>query len=379
MSRRRRKQQKQERERLGWEARPSGRKAHHRDFLTDELVASLRSEEKEYAVRDIECPAFGVRVYRTGSKSYFLRPQKRGTKKVIFLGPSARLLTAEAREKARSIERHLANGGSIAEFSSPRTTRRVEDAFRVYLASWSGSTVWRRKIENAFNLSILPHLGHRALADLRAEDFEAVLGNSQSSYGRRQRRYMASAFLSWCTKTGRLRTNVLKGLPASPKPKRQRDPVLLDRYALELIWDACDLLPKKWTEAMRLVIVLAEPIDYVLKLDAEGRTHPRGPVHRHLRQPRFSREYFAQVAQGRDGLLFAGRDKRSPMQVQSRMVERVRTELWWLGRFSMGDIVQASSRHLSTLRQSGAEWNELHPRAVRFDDGSASVDDAVEI
>lgn len=379
MTRRRRKQQKKERERLGWEARPPGRKPRHRDFLTDELVASLRAEEKEYAVRDIECPAFGVRVYRTGTKTYFLRPQRRGTKKIIFLGPSVKLLTTEAREKARSIERHLANGGSIAEFSSPSTTRRVEEAFRVYLAGWSGSIIWRRKIENAFIRDILPNLGHKALAELRAEDFEAVLANSRSSYGRRQRRYMASAFLTWCTKTGRLRTNVLKGFPASPKPQRCRNPVILEPYELALIWDACDLLPKKWTEAIRLVIVLAEPIDYVLKLDADGRTDPSGPVHQHLRPPIFSREYFTHIADGREGLLFTGRDKRSPMRFQSRMIERLRTELPWLGRFSMGDIVQASSRYLTALRQPGAKWNELHPSAVRFDDGSSSVDDEVEI
>lgn len=190
---------------------------------------------------------------------------------------------------------------------------------------------------------------------------------------------MASAFLTWCTKTGRLRTNVLKGLPAPPKPRRSRNPVKLDAYALGLIWDACDLLPEKWTQAIRLVIALAEPVDCVLQLDADGRSSPEGPVHRYLRVPSFSREYFAHITEGREGLLFTGRDKRSPMQFQSRTIERVRAELYWLGRFSIGDIAQASSKHLTTLRKPGAEWNELHPRAVRYRDASLSVDDEVEL
>ena len=374
-----RKRQLAEREALDWKAKTPGRKARCRDFLTDEFVASLPARASEYAVRDIECRAFGVRVRPTGTKTYFLRPLNRGTKKLISLGHSEEILTAEARGKARSIERRLANGGSVAEFSSPSTTRRFEDAFRVYIAGWGGTPTWRQKIERTFDHDIIPHLGHMLLTDLRVEDFKAVLAYCRSSYGRKQQRYMASAFLTWCTKTGRVRTNVLKGLPASPRPRPSRNPVELDAYELELIWDACDLLPEKWTQALRLVIVLAEPIDSVLKLDADGRSSPEGPVHQHLRSRSFAREYFTHISDGREGLLFIGRDKRSPMQFQSRIVEFIRAELHWLRRFSMGDIVQASSRHLTALRQPGAEWNELHPRAVTFKDASPSVDDDVQI
>lgn len=376
---RHRKRQQKDREALDWRPKTPGRKARRRDVLTDQLVASLLPEDKEYNVRDIECPAFGVRVRPTGTKTYFLRPLTHGTKKLISLGRSVEILTTEARRKARSIEYRLANGGSIAEFSSISTTRRFEDAFRVYIAGLVCTPTWRRKVERTFDHHILPQLGHMALGDLRAEDFDAVFANGRSSSGRTQQRYMASAFLTWCTRTGRLRTNVLKGFPVFLKPEAIRNPVELDAYELGLIWDACNLLPEKWTHAVRLAIVLAEPIDSVLKLDADGRSSPEGPVHRHLRSASFSREYFTHISNGREGLLFVGRDKRSPMQFQSRVIECIRAELNWLRRFSMGDIVQASSQHLATLRQPGAEWNELHPRAVIFKDASPSVDEGVEI
>lgn len=372
-------QLQRDREKQGWQAKKPGRKARHSAFLTDEFVASLVADGTEYAVRDTIFPAFGVRVYTSGTKTYFFRPQERGTKKIIFLGRSSATLAAEARSRAQSIERRFANGGSIAEFSSPSTSRKVDDAFRVYIDGWSGSSAWRKKIENVFGRAVLPCLGHKMLTDLRAEDFETVFEEYRSSYGRRQCRYMASAFLTWCTKTGRLKTNVLKGLPSHPPTQRSRNPVDLDAVELALVWDACDLLPENWTQVIRLVIALAEPIDNVLKLDSDGRSSPDGPVHRHLRTQSFSREYFRQIAEGRDGLLFVGRDHRSPMQFQSRMIERIRAELYWMGRFSMGDIVQASSRHLTTLRQPNTEWNELHPRAVRFVNAPLPVEDEVEI
>ena len=380
MSRNRRwKQRQKDREKLGWQAKKPGRKARHRDFLTDELVASLPAVPSEYAVRDIEFPPMGVRVRPTGSKTYFFRPQRRGTKKVIFLGSSKKVLVAEARAQARSIERRLANGGSIAEFASASSTRTVADAFKVYFAAWRGTATWRRKIENVFGRNILPHLGHKAITELRAEDFEPAIGGSLTPYGRRQSRYIASAFLTWCTKTGRLSANVLKGLPSMPRPRPTRNPAKLDSNDLGLIWDACDMLPEQWAKAIRLVIALAEPIDNVLRLDADGRLTPEGPVHRHLRPPCFSRAYFMHVAEGCNGLLFVARGKHAPMRFQSRMIERIRTELYWLGRFSMGDVVHAASKHLTDLRQPGMRWNTLHPRAVYDPHPPPAESDGVEI
>lgn len=368
---------KMDREKLGWQAKRPGRKARHREFLTDELVESLEPEASERTVRDTAIPALGVRVRPSGTKTYFFHPLGRGTKKIISLGRSSQLPAEEARLKARSIQRHLASGGSIAEFTAPSSTHTFRDASVVYLRTMKVSVAWREKIENAFHRHFVPRIGSNRLSELRLEDLESVIANCPSAYGRRQRRYMLSAFLTWCTKTQRLKSNVLKGLPASPRPHAMRKPVELDAYELSRIWEACEHLPGKWPHAIRLSIALAKPVNEVLAL--RGIEKPSEPVPEYERPKCFSQAYLMHIAEGQTGSLFVAPGKFRPMQFQSRIIKMIRTELPWLGRFTMGDIVQGSLNSLTILREPETQWNEFHPDSVRHVSPAQAPDEEIEI
>lgn len=372
-------QRKKRREKWGWEPRRPGRKANRQETLSDAYVDALLPEGSEYCVYDTwqECEGLSlyVRVRVNGSKTYYVRQLGRGSKTVVRIGATHETSIFEARGKVRQIAQVLERGGSFSQFGPP-ARETVRDAFRRYPAG-KESESWRKRIERTFELHLLPKIGDITLKHVRLEDLNFALSDCSTDYGKRQRRYILSAFLTWCAKTNRIAVNPLKGMPALPRPLARRKAVDLGRFELEQIWDACSILPGKWPEIIRLTIATGKPIAQVLATRGMLKAHEVKQASRAA--SRFAEAYRISIASGQDGYLFQARGKAEPLQFQSRVIALLRHEVRWAGSFSIGDIVSGSNRHFTILREAKTQWDELHPATVRYINPPLPDSEEVEI
>ena len=348
--------------------RRPGRRARRSERLTDEYIESLVPEEKEYSVVDLatdnDFDRLILRVRPTGSKTFYYRRLGEGNKRKVLIGPFGEFLTHEARGKVREISRLLENGGRLTQFVNSRSGQTVRDAFSEYIRAKDFSEKWRARTKATFETHLLPRIGDIHLPAITFDDLQSAIKACSSDYQKRQRHGMLSAFNSWCVKTGRVESNLLKGRPSPPRPRRVREPLEIDQWELFRIWDACDQLPGKWPEAVRLAIAQGKPISEVL--ETRGFLTSEQAAQRLRKSTCFADAYRLQVAGGKEGYVFTARGKDEPLQYQSRVIKILRSQMpMWL-EFSMGDIVRGSIKSLAILRDSKTQWDEIHPEAVRY-------------
>ncbi len=122
--------------------------------LTQKFVESLKLRQKDYVIRDTIIPGYGVRVYPTGRKLFFVQTQNRGRRKQESLGTTAELGEAKARELALAC---TAEGKAVAG-KKQLEIALFEDVgamfFERYKRNWKSSTILASR--NAYERDILP-------------------------------------------------------------------------------------------------------------------------------------------------------------------------------------------------------------------------------
>lgn len=331
-----------------------GRRAAHKDELSDQLVSSLSAKSREYAVHDIDQPGLFLRVRQSGSMSYYYRPHGRSNKKAVSLGSTAQLNVADARFKALQLEARLMQGASIREMSSRASAATVSRAFEAY--SPRCSQEWMARILREFSAVVLPAIGETKLADLTRQQLESVISERATYYGRRNLRGVISAFLSWCVETGRIEANVLKGGRTIPRPQARKR-MELGGAALGTVWNACETLPRRWRDAFRLVIASGQPISKVLNLPANA-LHTWGDD-AYLFGP-LATEVLRGIEPSGTPWLFSAPGKNTPMRFQQGMLNRLRDALGW-GPLTASDLHRASIELGATRSGLGLRWDDLFP------------------
>ena len=71
--------------------------------LTQRLVDSLRPDERDRIVFDEEIPGFGVRLFRSGRKSYVIQYRAQKRTRRFTLGNCNVLTPLQARKRAQSL------------------------------------------------------------------------------------------------------------------------------------------------------------------------------------------------------------------------------------------------------------------------------------
>ena len=91
-------------------------------FLTDRVVAKLPIQEgKDYLTFDTKMPTFCVRVYKTGTKTYFLFPTVNGRRRLLKIGNIPGWSASAARSKAQELRNQVYHGGA-----DPAAARKAE-------------------------------------------------------------------------------------------------------------------------------------------------------------------------------------------------------------------------------------------------------------
>src|SRR6187549_3290524 len=95
------------------------------DSLTERRIRSLKAAGQRVELMDGAVPGLGIRVFPTGSKSWFLRYGPQEARRRIVLGPYPALTLEAARNKARE----LVAGVRIKD-RDPMSERRAARAAR---------------------------------------------------------------------------------------------------------------------------------------------------------------------------------------------------------------------------------------------------------
>ncbi len=146
--------------------------------LTKTLVERAHPEGQRVILRDNEVPGFQCRVSPTGARTFFLYYRTRnGQERRPKIGTFGDLTVDQAREIAREWRRRIAHGDDPSQDKKDaRVAPTVQDLGGRYMREQAPRKKPRSAAEDQrlWKLHILPQLGTRTVADVRARDVEEL-------------------------------------------------------------------------------------------------------------------------------------------------------------------------------------------------------------
>ena len=137
--------------------------------LTEGRVKALRPRRTARDIRDSKLKGFGVRVYPTGLKRYFIHAQHDGQRTWKIVGDATGINLVEARQRAQTMLAASRNGTP----SSPDETlfeTVAEEVFRRYGRTWKPGTLTVNR--SYFRNRILPWFRGRQIAEITRGDVQ---------------------------------------------------------------------------------------------------------------------------------------------------------------------------------------------------------------
>ena len=162
--------------------------------LTQKLIDSLQPEVRDRIVFDKTVPGFGVRVFRSGRKSYMIQYRCQKRTRRYTLGYCTLLTPFEARKKATLLLARVRDGEDPAEarqeaLAAP-TVADLERFLRDHSAKKKTGAEDRRNLEK----DVLPVLGRRLVQAVTCRDMDKLHASM------RERPVLANRIHALCSK-----------------------------------------------------------------------------------------------------------------------------------------------------------------------------------
>ena len=138
-------------------------------LLTEGRIKALRPRTTTRDVRDANLKGFGVRVYPTGRKCFFVHTQYQGQRIWKIIGDASRINLLEARQRAQAVLAACRNGAPL----SPDETlfeAVAEEVFRRYGRTWKPGTL--KVNRNYLRNQLLPWFRGRQIAEITSGDVQ---------------------------------------------------------------------------------------------------------------------------------------------------------------------------------------------------------------
>ena len=138
--------------------------------LTEGRVKALRPRKTTRDIRDANLKGFGVRVYPSGRKRYFIHTQHDGQRIWEIVGDASGVSLAEARRSAQAMLAAIRSG---APASSDETLFETvaEEVFRRYGRTWKPRTLYVNR--SYYRKQLLPWFKGRQIAEITRGDVQA--------------------------------------------------------------------------------------------------------------------------------------------------------------------------------------------------------------
>ena len=138
--------------------------------LTQARIKALRPRKTVRDLRDAELKGFGVRLYPSGRRCFFIHGQHDGKRVWKIVGDAASLSVEDARARARSMLA-VARNGPLAASEHILFEEVAEEVFRRYGSNWKPGTLAVNR--SYFANQIMPWFRGRPIADITASDVRA--------------------------------------------------------------------------------------------------------------------------------------------------------------------------------------------------------------
>lgn len=238
--------------------------------LTKNVAERISTHDREVVVWDKTLPGFGVRVKRTGVRSYLVqyRNRRTGQSKRMTLGRHGPLLTFDqAKKRARAILADALRGQDpAAERQAERKAPAVNELAQDYLETHALPKKRPASIRNdraMLATIILPRLGSKKVDAVGRRDIEALhLSLRQTPYRANRVLALLSKMFSLAVSWEWRANNPVKGVARYREDKRDR--WLSDIEITELLAQVDRHPNRKVAEAIRLQLLTGARIGEVL-------------------------------------------------------------------------------------------------------------------
>jgi Arm DNA-binding domain/Phage integrase central domain len=203
--------------------------------LTPKTVEHLKAEgRRRLEVWDTTLPGFGIRVYQTGRKVWFVIARVRGRQRRFTIGTHPVLSLGDARDKARKILRDV-QMGLYDETPAPASTT-LGDAVTLFVSLYAKpkNRGWR---ETERILGKFSTLYDRPLDDIRRAEIVRVLDTlvaNGTPYRANRALSAIKKLLNWALNRGMIDVNPIAG-QRMPTKECARDRILSDDEIERLI------------------------------------------------------------------------------------------------------------------------------------------------
>ena len=138
--------------------------------LNERRVHSLKPRKSTYDVRDCELKGFGIRVFPSGAKRYFIHSQHRGRRVWKIVGHAGSFRADEARARAKSLLAAIRDGIEEGAQAAPDILFEAvaDEVFRRYARNWKPSTI--KVNRNYYRNHILPWFRGRPITEITTND-----------------------------------------------------------------------------------------------------------------------------------------------------------------------------------------------------------------
>lgn len=237
--------------------------------LTKKFVESIVPHEKEVLlIWDTELKGFGIRVFPTGRKTYFIqyRNQSQNTRRKK-IGVHGVLSTEQAREEAKKLFGDVAKGedpSAVARLK--RNTRTISDLAREYLESHSKikKTPKGYKEDLYFlNEIVLKRYGRLSVEKISTLDLQKIHVELQKTpYKANKLRDLLSKMFNLAIQWGWRPDNPVKGIEKYKEYKRHR---WLNNEEVQKLWLVLDSYPNQnVSNVIRLLLLTGSRRNEVL-------------------------------------------------------------------------------------------------------------------
>lgn len=166
--------------------------------LTKRTIEALPVEAVDYIIWDDDIAGFGVRVYRSGRKSYLVQYRAGGRTRRRSIAQHSVMTVEEARKEARGLLGEVAKGGNPAEdrarrFNAPTINALCDRFLEEYVAQHCKPSTQQNYI-SVLTRCVKPELGNHKVEDITRADIV------EFHYGRRGTPYMANRAVAMLSK-----------------------------------------------------------------------------------------------------------------------------------------------------------------------------------
>ncbi len=224
--------------------------------FTDKFVSNLKPAEHRYDRFDAVVRGLGIRVSKSGKKSWFVMKRVDGRNRRITLGTYPQMTLSAARKRAIDTLEEIDEGRF--ESSKP-VSLLVRDAFAEWMDIDQSANTSAPEVRRAMEKHVLPYLGDRPLHQVRRRDLLTILDKMRNAgltaQTNRVRAYLRRMF-SWCVARDLLDKSPAN-LVETGISEKSRDRVLT-LEELRRIWNAADTLGYPFGPMYQLLLLTGQ-------------------------------------------------------------------------------------------------------------------------